>query len=243
VDLDPAALGVVLGLVDDQVRLMLAFDARSGEPGDAPDDVAAVDEVHPERPVREAGLATARVEEVAGQTTVADAVFHRVGERQQVDQLRRGQQEVLAVPAERVHEGLGLDRLRLADRARAGVALVGRGRPAQVVLVVAPAEAASVLVVGRVIPEQLGAVDRVLQHRDDQQVVLVEVPDALADRQPRAPAVLVGQVAEVHEFSALRTASPKASSVPCTIPIMTAVATPAIWRCVMPAPAGPGRPW
>jgi hypothetical protein len=49
VDLDPALLGVVLALVDDQVRLVLALDAGAGQARDPADDLRAVREVDAER--------------------------------------------------------------------------------------------------------------------------------------------------------------------------------------------------
>jgi hypothetical protein len=126
VDFDPAGLRVVLALVDDQVRLVLALDARSGQARDAPDDLGAVAEVDAERPVREPGLAAAGVEELAGQAG-RRGCGPSIADRSAADRWissgvvsRRFCECRRKVCVKR----LGLDRLRLARRSRAGVAAV-----------------------------------------------------------------------------------------------------------------------
>jgi hypothetical protein len=81
VDLRPPPLGVVLGLVDDEVRLVLALDACSREARDAAHDVGAVREADAEGPVREAGLPSSRVEELSRQPDVEDPILNRIGQR------------------------------------------------------------------------------------------------------------------------------------------------------------------
>jgi hypothetical protein len=113
VDFDPTLLGVVLRLLHDEVWDVLPLHARTRQLGDAADDLRAVQEVTLERLVCEARLLVAPVQELAGESRVGDALLDGVSERQEMDQLGRGDEHVLALPPEGVADAARLDALRL----------------------------------------------------------------------------------------------------------------------------------
>jgi hypothetical protein len=100
-----------------------------------------------------------------------------------VDQLGSGDEERFAVAPDGVAASLRLAALGLADRAGAGVDLVrlAGAVPEHRVLVVHDVVAPAVVHVLAVLPQQLGVVDRIAQHRVQRPVVLVQAPQALAD--------------------------------------------------------------